>query len=265
VSLHAFQSRLIFFPERLPGPPPLPRIPGRVVEHVSFPAADGTALRGVWLGPEPGAARAKGAPARPVVLYSHGNAGHLGYRLDRLAALAALDVDVLLYDYRGFGESQGSPSVDGVVDDAAGALAWIEARGVPAGRIVLYGESIGSGVSTALARRRDLRVGGLVLESPFRSLRAMAGRVIPFLGPLLLSRDLPNDEVVREWRGPLLVIHSRADEVVPFDQGRAVHEACPSARKAFLELDGFGHNDPVWLDSRYLEAWRRFLAQAFPP
>lgn len=268
VLLYLGQNRVIFFPIRLPGPPPLPTIPGQVWQDVIFPTADGSLLHGVYVGvasptgPDDGV-RSNDAPAtRPVLLYSHGNAGHLGMRFPRIAALVAtLPLDVFIYDYRGFGASQGRPTVAGAVEDGEAALRWLHTqRGVEPERVILYGESLGTGIATALAAPRLDRIAGLVLESGFRSLSWRAGRRFPLIGPLVLSRDLPSTDILAGYHGPLLVIHSRDDEVIPFADGEALLAAAPTSYKHHLWLDGVGHNDPVWELPTYFEAWRAFLA-----
>ncbi|RCK80393.1 MAG: hypothetical protein OZSIB_3139 [Candidatus Ozemobacter sibiricus] len=265
--LYLGQNRVIFFPIRLPGPPPLPPVHGQIWQDVMFPTADGSLLHGVYVsiasstGPGAGV-RSNDAPvARHVLLYSHGNAGHLGMRFPRIAALVAtLPLDVFIYDYRGFGASQGRPTVAGAVEDGEAALRWLHTqRGVEPERVILFGESLGTGIATALAAPRLDRIAGLVLESGFRSLSWRAGRRFPLIGPLVLSRDLPSTGILSGYHGPLLVIHSRDDEVIPFADGEALLAAAPTSSKHHLWLDGVGHNDPVWELPAYIEAWRGFL------
>ncbi|MBP7634711.1 alpha/beta hydrolase [Candidatus Ozemobacteraceae bacterium] len=258
-----FQDHLVFFPAKLSEPPILPSIPGKTLTHVAFSAEDGTTLSGVWMGT--GTTAEAASSTRPVILFSHGNAGHLGYRLPRLEAFAALPVDVLLYDYRGFGQSDGRPSIAGVKKDAQAALAYLlNMRKIPIERVILYGESIGGGVAAWLAGDHLAEIGGIVVESGFRSLRIRAGSRFPIIGPLVLSDDLPSETILAKYAGPLLVIHSRDDRVIPFEDGKALFDICPSKEKRMCELVGVGHNDPVWERHDYMAAWRGFLADAFP-
>ncbi|HOT27757.1 MAG TPA: alpha/beta fold hydrolase [Candidatus Ozemobacteraceae bacterium] len=260
------QNYLIFFPVRLIAPPGLPKIPGRTFVHVSFSADDGTVLTGVWMGTSSPASELNAGPAsRPVLLFSHGNAGHLGYRLARLEAFANLPVDVFLYDYRGFGRSDGRPSVSGVKKDAQAALAYLlNERKIPIERVILYGESIGGGVATWLAGDHLADIGGVVVESGFRSLKFRAASRFPIIGPLVLSDDLPSETILAKYTGPLLVIHSRDDRIIPFEDGKTLFDVCPSKKKRLCELTGAGHNDPVWARQDYMTVWRDFLAETFP-
>lgn len=256
------QDHLVFFPEKLSEPPILPSIPGRTLTHVVFSAEDGITLAGVWM--ETKTASGTESSTRPVLLFSHGNAGHLGNRLSRLEAFATLPLDVLLYDYRGFGQSDGQPSVAGVKKDVQAALAYLlNARKIPIERVILYGESIGGGVATWLAGDHLAEIGGIVVESGFRSLKFRAGSRFPIIGPLVLSDDLPSEAILSKYTGPLLVIHSRDDRVIPIEDGRALFDVCPSKKKRMCELTGAGHNDPVWEKPDYMAAWRGFLADAF--
>ncbi len=275
-----FQEKLIFFPHRLEvAPEPMP-IPGRVQEKVTFRSSDGLTLHGLFIGRAIDANAPTGAataaaelapsgsesgsapilPPRLTILFSHGNAGHLWHRWHRLAALSRLPVDIFIYDYRGFGQSAGLPTVAGVVLDGVAALDYLEhIRGIPRNKIILYGESIGTGVTTTVYRYIRGGTAGMVLESGFRSLQWRAACRIPLFGSLILRTDLPSTEILSEYMGPLMLIHSRADEVIPFEDSQVLHAACPSTHKQFLELTSYGHNDPVWEDPVYIQAWEEFL------
>ena len=256
IMIFFMQDRMIFFPSRLSEQFVFPPVSGRTLERVSFQASDGTQLSGVLMLGD----REK-LGSRPVILFSHGNAGHLVHRHGRMDAFSRLDADVFLYDYRGFGASSGIPSVAGVVSDAVGALDYlVKEREVPLRSIILYGESVGAGIAVAAVVDKLDKIGGLVLEAGFRSLSYMAGRRFPLIGPLLIRTDLPSATTLSNFKGPLLVIHSRNDEIIPFEDGKALFDASPSTDKEFLELDGFGHNDPVWHHPDYHAAWAAFVS-----
>ncbi|HNW36352.1 MAG TPA: alpha/beta hydrolase, partial [Candidatus Ozemobacteraceae bacterium] len=265
---------ILFFPVRLTEPPVLPALNGRTFEHVTFPADDGTLLTGIWMSSAsqtvaagssiqaPGSSTA----SRPVILFSHGNAGNLVSRLPRLVeAFAQLPVDVLVYDYRGYGRSGGRQSISGLKSDIQGAISYLKTvRSISIEKIILYGESLGGGVAVAGAETCLAEIGGIVVESGFRSLKARAGSRFPHIGPLILSEDMASDRTLSHYEGPLLIIHSRDDGVIPFSDGKALFDACPSRMKRMCELRGVGHNDPVWQLPEYLAAWREFLAASFP-
>ncbi|HEY9071922.1 MAG TPA: alpha/beta hydrolase [Candidatus Ozemobacteraceae bacterium] len=266
IALYLLQDHILFFPVRLPTPPDLPVLTGRSFEHVTFTAADGVPLTGILMGTASAFSPAAASVSRPILLFSHGNAGNLADRLPRLVeAFASLPVDVFLYDYRGFGRSEGRPSVAGIKSDAEGALAYLRTtRGIPLDRIILYGESIGGGVTAWLAGLHPAEIGGVVIESSFRSLKRRAGSRFPIIGPFILSDDLPSDRILSSYDGPLLVIHSRDDRIIPFEDGKALFDLCPSSRKALCELRGVGHNDPVWRLPAYTAAWKEFFASYLP-
>ena len=256
------QNRLIFHPFAIEGDGTLPVFPGRNLEWVTFKTTDGLTLSGIWMETIPGSATPDlASETRPIILFSHGNAGNLLHCLSRLQAFSALPVDVFAYDYRGFGRSEGSPSVPGVLLDAEAAMSWLEReKGISRQRIILYGQSLGTGVSVALGKRLDWKIAGLVLEAGFRSLAARAGQNLPVLGPLALACDLPSDSLLPGFQGPLLILHSRQDEVNAFSDSERLFHVSSSPGKKLLAFEGYDHNAPLWEDPRYFPAWRQFLA-----
>jgi uncharacterized protein len=241
----SMEARFIYYPSRALAADP--SSVGLRFRDVTFAAADGVELHG-WL-------IAGSTPT--TLLYSHGNGGNIGDRV-RIARLLVdqLGVGVFMYDYRGYGRSHGAPSEAGLVSDAVGARAALLREGAAAEHLVYFGRSLGSAVTVELALAHPPR--GVVLESPFTSVRAMANGVLPGAGYLFRTRW---DSLARigGLRAPLLVIHGESDEVVPFTQGRALFEAAPEP-KTFVALRGSRHYDleAAWPD--YWSAWRRFLA-----
>ena len=226
-----FEKHLIYFPQR--GFDVTPADLGLAHEEVRLRAEDGVRLHG-WFLPA--------LDSRFTFLVCHGNAGNVSHRLDRALLLKSrLGGDVLLFDYRGYGRSEGSPDEEGTYRDARAAHRWLRERGTPAGRIVLFGESLGSAVALQLALEVDARA--LVMESPFTSVPEMARAVLPFLPiwPLVRTR-YENLSKIPRLRRPLLVMHGDRDEVVPFDQGRRVFAAAPEPKR-FFPIPGAGHND----------------------
>jgi fermentation-respiration switch protein FrsA (DUF1100 family) len=238
------EGQLIYYPSR-----PLAADPGSAgleFTEVTFPAADGVKLHG-WL--------IRGRT--PVtLLYSHGNGGNIGGRV-RIARLLVdqLGVGVFMYDYRGYGRSEGTPSEAGLVSDALGARAALLRQGVAPGHVVYYGRSLGSAVTMDLALAHPPR--GVVLESPFASVRAMANGMLPGFGYLLRTRWDSLAKAPR-LRAPLLVLHSETDEVIPYAQGRALFEAAPPP-KTFFTIRGARHYDMEAAWPEYWAAWRAFL------
>jgi uncharacterized protein len=223
-----FEERLIYFPiAGGVGPPPAGG------EDVWLDTADGGRVHGWWL-PREG--------ARVALLFLHGNAGNLEHRRGILEGLRELGAGVLAIDYRGYGRSPGSPSEAGLHADARAAHDWLAARVDPA-RIVVYGESLGGGPACELAATAP--VGGLVLQSAFTSVPDMAARVVPWLpGRWLVRTRFDNLAKVGAIACPKLVLHSRADEVVPFAHGERLFAAAREPREC-VWIGAAGHNDPV--------------------
>ena len=225
------EKRLIYFPMRAHDVTPAGL--GLASEELSLVTEDGVRLHG-WFLPVKG--------SRWSVLLCHGNAGNVSHRLDRtLLMQSRLKLDVLLFDYRGYGKSEGSPDEEGTYRDARAAYRWLVARGVGPGRMLLFGESLGSAVALQLALEVEARA--LVLESPFASIPEMARAVYPFLPlwPFVRTR-YDNVAKVGRLRMPLFVLHGECDEVVPFAQGRRVFDAAPEPKR-FFAIPRASHND----------------------
>jgi uncharacterized protein len=242
------EKRLIYFPMRAHDVTPADL--GLAHEELSLRTEDGVQLHG-WFLPV--------KESRFTVLVFHGNAGNVSHRLDRaLLMQSRLKADVLLFDYRGFGSSEGSPDEEGTYRDARAAYRWLIARGVAPQRIVLFGESLGSAVALQLALEVEARA--LVLEPPFASIPEMARAVYPFL-PLwpFVRTHYDNVAKVGRLRMPLLVLHGNQDEVVPFAQGRRVFDEAPEP-KTFFAIPGASHNDTYLVGGdSYWQAFRAFL------
>ncbi len=226
----AFQRSLLYFPwTETPDPAAFGAADMAVVR---YPAADGLDLAGWYRAAE---------GDRPTILYFHGNGGHLGLRADKVRPLLDAGYGLLLAGYRGYGGNPGHPSEAGLIADGRGALDWLAGQGVPAERVVLYGESLGGGVAVPLAVA--VPVAGLVLEAPFTSIAEVAQRHYPFLPARWLVRDrYDNLSAIGRIRSPLLVIHGERDEVTPFALGRRLFDAAPEPRR-LAAIPGGRHND----------------------
>lgn len=259
-ALWLLEERIIFHPSR-----EIFATPGSVglaYEDVRIPTSDGETIAGWWIPAGPGAT---------TILFLHGNAGNLSHRLDTVEALHREGFGVLIVDYRGYGESSGAPTEQGIYRDARAA--WdhlVGARGLPPPRIVIYGESIGSAPALRLAA--DLRAGGLpgprglVLEGAFTSGAEMGRRILPFLPVGWVARTrMDNLAAVREIAAPVLFVHAGLDEIVPIAMGRRLHEASASSLKLFVEVPGARHNTVWALASKAVAgAVREFAARAEP-
>ncbi len=220
------QSRRIYLPRREMVTTPAEH--GLAYESVTLTTVDGVRLRG-WYVPCQDTSH--------VLCFFHGNRGNISDRMETIEMFHRLGLSVFLFDYRGYGESEGEPDEAGTYRD--GEAAWtylVEARGIMPRRIVLLGRSLGAAIAAAVAARHT--PGALVLESTFTSLPEAAAVRYPLLPVRLLARyRYPVLEFVRQVRCPVLVIHSREDEVIPFEHGEQLFAAAPQP-KSFLEISG---------------------------
>jgi fermentation-respiration switch protein FrsA (DUF1100 family) len=244
------ERRLIFFPTRHGNWNPA----GLTFEDAYFEASDGTSLHG-WYVPHP--------QARAVLLIAHGNAGNLADRawlVDQLNR--RLQVGVMIFDYRGYGRSEGTPDEAGILADARAARAWLAARlQMREQDIVLMGRSLGSGVMVDLAAKEGAR--GLILDSAFTSLPDVAAHHYPFFPVRWVMRTrLDSLSKIGEYHGPLLQTHGEADRTIPIELGRKLFDAAAASPKRFVVLPDTDHNDA--LPPEYFEALRWFIDQ-LPP
>ncbi len=188
---------------------------------------------------------------RPVVLFCHGNAGNISHRLETAEFILSLGADVLLYDYRGYGKSDGFPSEENVYADAETCYNWlIEEKKADPQHIFIFGRSLGGAVAIELARR--VKCGGLIVESSFTSVSGMAKKMFPLITiKHLLKHKFDSIAKIGSLTCPVLVTHSPDDDLVPFEMGRRLFAAA-NEPKWFVALRG-GHNDRGYLaDSTYM-------------
>lgn len=225
-------------------------------EDVWLTTRDGVRVHG-WFLPAP--THAPPERAGLAVLVAHGNGGNISHRFALYGLLRELGLNVLTFDYRGYGRSEGRPTEEGTYLDAEAAADWLEARGFPRTRIIAFGESLGGGVVSELARRRP-GLGGLVLQSSFTSIPDVGAERYPFLLPRLLA-SIRYDTHARlpGLALPVLILHGRDDTLIGFHHAE-INFAAARAPKWLREIAG-DHNDPPDLDrTGYLAAWPGFLA-----
>ncbi len=228
------------------------RLSGLPLQDVWFQASDKTKLFGWYVEPAPGAT---------VLLWCHGNAGNIIHRLENLAALVQIGLSVFLFDYRGYGRSQGSPTEDGLYQDALGAYRYLlDSRRIRAERLVLFGRSLGAAVAGDLASRH--KAAGLILESCFPSVEAVA-RDFYFGLPAhwLLSARYDLLERLPKINMPILVIHGERDTIIPIEFGRKVFEAALKP-KIFYPVPGADHHDLPFVGGRaYFRRLKQFVEE----
>jgi fermentation-respiration switch protein FrsA (DUF1100 family) len=249
VLLFLGQRHILFRPDRAAPDATRTAIPGLAV--TSLATADGLSLL-AWTLPA--------APDAPVILYLHGNAGTIGHRAERIRAIAALGWGALVPQYRGYGGNPGTPSEAGLRQDAAAALAALRAQGIPPGRIVLWGESLGSGLASWLAARHE--VGAVVLETPFTSIAAIAKQSYPFVPVDLLLKDrFDSLAELPAITAPILIAVAGRDRVVPPAMGRELHAAARAPAELW-EVPEAGHSD--LRQHGLVEVIAAFLARHLP-
>ena len=223
-----FEHRLVYFPEA-----GLVRTPQSDYEDLYFETDDGVRLHGWWFVME----------SPDVLIVSHGNGGNIGYRVEMGEFLREeLRVNIFLYDYRGYGQSEGSPSEEGTYSDIQAAYQTARARGFLPESIYLMGQSLGTGVSVDLASRET--IGGMILEAPFTSAGATLRHHFRIPIDWLIQTSYDSLAKIERINAPLAVVHARGDPVVPYALGNALFEAAPEPKRLFT-LDAALHEGAI--------------------
>ena len=253
LGLFLFQTSLVYIPSKSLFA--TPETAGLKYEDVWLTTEDGVRIHG-WYVPHP--------RPRGTLLFFHGNAGNIGDRIESLAIFHRLGLDSFIIDYHGYGQSGGTPGEQATYLDARAAWNYlVRERQIPAGKIILFGRSLGGGVAAWLAAR--VAPAGLILESGFTSVPALASKYYPLFPVRWLARiRYDSRAALAGVRSPVLIVHSVDDEIVPFTHARALYEAAP-APKSLLELEG-GHNDGfLRAGAHYVNALAAFLDRALTP
>lgn len=247
VEMRSLDELLLFFPAKYPEGDWHPN--NLHFQEVAFTAEDRTKLHG-WYCPcdKP----------KAVVLIAHGNAGHVASRANWLRYLQqTAGCSVFMFDYRGYGRSEGVPTIDGIVQDATAARKKLcELASVKDNQMILMGESLGGAVVVQLAKAVPPRA--LVLQSTFSSLRDVADVHFPRLSWLVSKSKLDSVSAIAAYRGPLLQSHGTADRTIPFPLADRLFQSA-NEPKTFVRLEGVDHNN--WLNDFYLKRLDKFLSQ----
>lgn len=250
--LRIFENRLIFFPD----------IPGRLsgewhpsglpVEDVWLKTSDAVKLHAWWI---------PGEGAEFTFLAFHGNAANIANRADVYEFLRGVPANVLAVEYRGYGKSEGRVSEEGLYLDAQAGYGWlVKDKGIAPRRIIAYGQSLGTAVATDVASRH--LVGGVVLEAPFASGKAVARRVYPFFPGLgyIVKSKFETGRKLADVNAPVLVVHCANDPVLSIALGEEVFQAAREPR-FFLRIDGYCHEEASLVaPAEYRLKLREFLA-----
>jgi hypothetical protein len=249
-----FYNTMIFYPHKYPGGQyDVDEIEGVKRQDVFFPSANGKRLH-AWLFKHP--------YSRATILVSHGNAGNLSYRIGLISLLLKAGASVMVYDYQGYGRSEGSPSLAGILEDGRAAYNYLVEQEQLAGEsIVQHGESLGSLVASHLAG--TVPCGGVILQSGLASFKRIALEALPFLRlyPAWLFPDLKLDNAAmfEKAHPPLLLVHGARDDIIPISHSEEIYARALSP-KAFTALPDAGHNDIYEVNAdRYQEAVGQLL------
>ena len=251
VVLLMIEDKMIYFPAKYPEGIWNPGDYGVVAGDVYFKTDDGLTLHG-WFVPSD--------ENKITLLWFHGNAGNLSHRLENIKFLHELDINVFIFDYRGYGKSEGElPSEKTIyVDSRAAYKHLLQNKNIPKENIFLFGRSLGGAIAVEMAK--EFGCAGLILESSFTSAKDMAGTMFPFL-PLkyFIKTKFNSIEKIKGITCPKLFIHGNRDNIVPFKLGRKLFEEAPEP-KEFYEIDGAGHNDTYIIGgSEYFRVINQFL------
>lgn len=271
--LMLLENSLVFQPTKYPGGDwsvaqahPASSVPeGKIVpriEDCEIVTDDAVRLHGWYATPVRGTKNGTLlAPVAPsmTILYLHGNAGNITSRRDSLEGLVTLPANVFIIDWRGYGKSEGRPSENGLYRDARAAWRFLtHERGEDPARIVILGESLGNAPAIVLASEE--KPAGLVVQAAFTSLPDMARHLYPFVPRFLVRTRMDNLGRIGRVRCPTLFVHSKTDEVIPYEQGRKLFDAAPEPKR-FYTVEGAGHNDlDIVGGDDYLHTLRDFAA-----
>ena len=193
-----------------------------------------------------------------TVLFCHGNGGNMTHRLDTINILNELGLNCFIFDYRGYGASEGKPSETGTYHDVEAAYKWLtQKKNIPPEKIILFGRSLGGSIAAYLATK--VEAGALIIESSFTSYVDIGKKFYPYMPVRMAARfSYPTIDYVRSVHLPVMIIHSRNDEVIPFEFGLRLYDAA-NEPKEFIEISG-SHNDGFLFSGQvYRNAWSSWL------
>ena len=190
-----------------------------------------------------------------TILFLHGNAGSLENRIHKINHFEDMNVNFLLVSWRGFSGNEGKPTEKGLYQDAKSAVAWLKSKGISENDIIIYGESLGTGVATEIAQNKNF--GGIILESPFTSMIDAGKDKYPFLPVRLLLKDkYESDKKINNIKSPILIMHGKVDNIVPFHMGRKMYELANEPKYSyFSEYD----DHMMEYNEKLLKALRNFI------
>ena len=190
-----------------------------------------------------------------IILFFHGNAGSLENRTYKLNHFKDLNLNFLIIAWRGFNGNSGKPNEIGLYEDAASAIRWLKKKGIEEKNIVLYGESLGTGVAVEIAQNKNYA--GVILESPFTSMVNMGKKYYPFFPVNLLLKDkFESYKKIKNIFVPVLIMHGKVDKIVPYDMGKKMYELANEPK--FFYSQEYGDH-MIEYDEKLLLALKKFI------
>ncbi len=254
-----FENRVIYYPSPFPEGIWDAKSQGLEVEDVYFKTDDGLRLHG-WYVPALTPVSIPIQKPSATFLFFHGNAGNITHRLDNLQLLRERGWNVFIFDYRGYGKSEGRPTEKGIYLDSLAAYEFLRKdKNVPAERLFLFGRSLGGVCAVHVAASRP--AAGVILESTFTSARDMAGEMFPILpvGPFIRTK-FDSFQKISTVKIPKLFLHAPKDSIVPYSLGRKLFERAPEP-KSFYDIIGADHNDAIYTGGeKYFQAIEDFVS-----
>ena len=225
VVVYFFQRKLLYHPFS-------PQLTGNGLLHsfetINFKTSDNLELKG-WF-------HLKNFNKK-TILFLHGNAGNLDNRIDKLNSLGSMDINFLIISWRGYSGNPGNPSEAGLYKDALSGIEWLNKKGISNDQIILYGESLGTAITTEIAQNKNFA--GIILEAPFTSMVDMGQKIYPIFPVRFLLKDkYESKNKIKNIKSPILVLHGRKDKIVPFYMGEKIFEIANNPKfKYFTDLD----------------------------
>ena len=168
-----------------------------------------------------------------TILFLHGNAGSLENRIHKINHFKDMNVNFLIIAWRGFSGNKGKPTEKGLYEDASSAIRWLKSKGVKENNLIIYGESLGTGIATELAQNKNFA--GIILESPFTSMIEAGKDKYPFLPVKLLLKDkYESNKKIKNINSPILIMHGKVDNIVPFHMGKKMYELANEPKYSYF-------------------------------
>ena len=190
-----------------------------------------------------------------TILFLHGNAGSLENRIHKINHFKDMNINFIIISWRGFSGNKGNPSEKGLYEDANAAIRWLKSNGIEEKNIIIYGESLGTAIAIEVAQNKNF--GGIILESPFTSMVSLGKKKYPFLPVNLLLKDKYQSAVkIKNIKSPILIMHGKVDNVVPFSMGKKIYELANIPKYSyFTEYD----NHMMEYDEKLLNVLKKYI------